>query len=78
MDSSGSDAGNINENDGKGKTTQRTGASTDWTTGILACMSAKHENDFTFLESLSCVTPRKPRRCRQGCLRSSPLTLQSV
>jgi len=43
--------------------------STDWTAGILACVSVASTR-----KTVTCIrrlTPRKPRRCRQGCLRSS-------
>ena len=44
----------------------------DWTAGIPACMSAKHEKAIV-LSSRYRLTPRKPRRCRQVCLRSSSM-----
>ena len=40
----------------------------DWNAERPACVSAKHEKGRANPRSL---TPRKPRRCRQGCPRSS-------
>src|SRR5436853_155694 len=44
-------------------------------TALQAGMPAVQSVDLTFLYCRISIasTPRKPRRCRQGCLRSSPL-----